>query len=219
MSIANECRVTFPVQHGVFGVDRLAVLSTPWSRRAKSRGGTLGGGSIGTTRRSRSTSRAQPTPRSPIELPRRRQRIPLRGRKCVPLPARVRRHLREQADRLQDRISRKLSRPGLALLNQISAWRTIVGGQPGFFRPRLTSPWASPSGSAGATSFYDVSRLKATLERLVDFDRINSGAEHYRAIAREAAPESRRNRRSSRCARPRAPRLSISSISFIGANL
>ena len=25
MSIANECRVTFPVQHGVFGVDRLAV--------------------------------------------------------------------------------------------------------------------------------------------------------------------------------------------------
>ena len=24
MSVANECKVTFPVRHGVFGVDRLA---------------------------------------------------------------------------------------------------------------------------------------------------------------------------------------------------
>ena len=33
----------------------------------------------------------------------------------------------------------------------------------------------APSGSENAQSFYDVSPLKETLERLVDFDRINSG--------------------------------------------
>jgi NTE family protein len=44
-----------------------------------------------------------------------------------------------------------------------------------------------PSGTAEATSFYDTSHLRATLERLVDFDRLNAGGirfsigagEHY----------------------------------------
>jgi NTE family protein len=64
---------------------------------------------------------------------------------------------------------------GIALLNQLSAWRTLMEGQPGFFRPRPASPWIVPAGSSGATSFYDTSPLRETLERLVDFDRINSG--------------------------------------------
>lgn len=48
-------------------------------------------------------------------------------------------------------------------------------GAPGFFAPRIISPFAYPSGAIEATSFYDTTRLKSTLERLVDFDRINSG--------------------------------------------
>ena len=46
---------------------------------------------------------------------------------------------------------------------------------PGFFSPRFPSPSFQPSGSAGATSFYDTAPLAATLERYVDFDRIAAG--------------------------------------------
>ena len=58
--------------------------------------------------------------------------------------------------------------------NQIAASHVLVHGAPGFFAPRLLPPTFCPSGSAGATSFYDTTPLKATLERLVDFDRINA---------------------------------------------
>src|SRR4029077_14945779 len=34
--------------------------------------------------------------------------------------------------------------------------------------------WLHPPGTTSATSFYDTSRLKETLEELVDFDRINA---------------------------------------------
>ena len=62
------------------------------------------------------------------------------------------------------------------LLNQLSAGRALVAGVAGFFSPRLPSPWLWPAGSIEATSYYDTSLLKATLERLVDFDRINGDA-------------------------------------------
>ena len=39
----------------------------------------------------------------------------------------------------------------------------------------MAHPLLQPDGTPEATSFYDTSALKATLERLVDFDRINSG--------------------------------------------
>jgi NTE family protein len=48
-------------------------------------------------------------------------------------------------------------------------------GAPGMYAPRILPPWLQPAGSAGATSFYDTSALKGTLERLIDFDRINAG--------------------------------------------
>jgi NTE family protein len=62
-----------------------------------------------------------------------------------------------------------------AAANQISAGLALVRGAPGFFAPRLPIPWLRPSGTLEATSYYDTSELKATLERLVDFDRINAG--------------------------------------------
>jgi len=61
------------------------------------------------------------------------------------------------------------------LINQMSASFATVGGARGFFSPRPIPPWFQPPGTIEATSFYDTSELKRTLERLVDFDRINSG--------------------------------------------
>jgi len=52
-----------------------------------------------------------------------------------------------------------------------SAGLALLFGQPGFFAPRTLSDWWS---LASPTSYYDTSILKSTLERLVDFDRVNS---------------------------------------------
>lgn len=60
-----------------------------------------------------------------------------------------------------------------AWLNQAAAGRVLVQGVPGFFEPRLPPPYLAPFGS-GATSYYDTAPLRATLERLVDFERINA---------------------------------------------
>jgi NTE family protein len=59
-------------------------------------------------------------------------------------------------------------------LNQMSAYSALAGGASGFFTPRFPPPWLHPPGTTSATSFYDTSRLKQTLEELVDFDRINA---------------------------------------------
>jgi len=58
--------------------------------------------------------------------------------------------------------------------NQISANLALVSGAPGFFAPRFPAPWLHPPGTMEATSFYDTSRLRLTLEQLIDFDRINA---------------------------------------------
>ena len=65
------------------------------------------------------------------------------------------------------------------LLNQLSAGTTLVGGAAGFFVPRVPSAWLQPPGSIEATSYYDIAPLKATLERLVDFERINAGETRF----------------------------------------
>ena len=53
--------------------------------------------------------------------------------------------------------------------------RAMLHGAPGLYSPRMIPPPFHPAGTPGATSFYDTSILKTTLERLVDFGRINSG--------------------------------------------
>jgi NTE family protein len=50
----------------------------------------------------------------------------------------------------------------------------VAAGVPGFFAPRAFPPLLSPGGGPEALSFYDTAPLRATLERLVDFDRINA---------------------------------------------
>jgi len=64
-------------------------------------------------------------------------------------------------------------------VNQLSAGEIMAKGVPGFFRPRVPPPFLMPAGLAGATSWYDISALKPTLERLVDFDRINAKAMRF----------------------------------------
>ncbi|HVJ32107.1 MAG TPA: DUF3734 domain-containing protein [Terriglobia bacterium] len=59
-------------------------------------------------------------------------------------------------------------------VNQFVANQVALTGVPGFFAPRLPGPWFYPQGSPEATSIYDTSPLLATLERLVDFDRLNN---------------------------------------------
>ncbi len=58
--------------------------------------------------------------------------------------------------------------------NQWSAVRSMIGGQPGFFAPRMPPAWLRQHGAQGAVSVYDTSPLFRTLTTLVDFDRINA---------------------------------------------
>jgi NTE family protein len=69
------------------------------------------------------------------------------------------------------------------LLNQMSANFTAASGASGFFSGRALMPWLQPGGTLGATSFYDTKELKRTLERLVDFDRLNAGMTRFSAGA------------------------------------
>ncbi len=57
--------------------------------------------------------------------------------------------------------------------NQMAAAMTMAQGAPGFFKPIWPPvlPWLK-----GPLGYYDTAPLKATLERLVDWDLLNSGA-------------------------------------------
>lgn len=55
-----------------------------------------------------------------------------------------------------------------------SSMRAMIEGQRGFFTPRVPPPFLNTFGGPEASSFYDTAPLKETLEKLVDFDRINA---------------------------------------------
>ncbi|MGH6739399.1 MAG: DUF3734 domain-containing protein, partial [Bradyrhizobium sp.] len=60
-----------------------------------------------------------------------------------------------------------------SVFNETSAAIIATFGVPGFFTPRIPPAQLWPQGSPQALSYYDTAPLKKTLERLVDFDRIN----------------------------------------------
>ena len=60
-----------------------------------------------------------------------------------------------------------------SLFNETSAALIATFGVPGFFTPRIPPAPLWPPGSQQSQSYYDTAPLKKTLERLVDFDRIN----------------------------------------------
>lgn len=57
----------------------------------------------------------------------------------------------------------------------MNAGLALVSGASGFFIPRFPPAWLQAPGTVAATSIYDTSSLKGTLERLIDFNRINNG--------------------------------------------
>jgi NTE family protein len=57
------------------------------------------------------------------------------------------------------------------MFGSFAATQTMLEGQPGFFTPR---PLAPGGGGPTSTSYYEMTPLIATLEKFVDFDRINS---------------------------------------------
>jgi NTE family protein len=61
----------------------------------------------------------------------------------------------------------------------MSATGALASGASGFFAARPVNPWLQPRGAIEATSFYDTKNLKRTLERLVDFDRLNAGPARF----------------------------------------
>nr|WP_315225669.1 patatin-like phospholipase family protein [uncultured Albidiferax sp.] len=57
--------------------------------------------------------------------------------------------------------------------NESSAAMVSMLGVPGFFQPRVPAAPYQPQGTLAALGIYDTEPLRATLNRLVDFDRIN----------------------------------------------
>jgi NTE family protein len=62
---------------------------------------------------------------------------------------------------------------GRSAFNEASAALIATFGVPGFFTPRIPPAPLWPQGSPQSQSYYDTAPLRKTLERLVDFDRIN----------------------------------------------
>ncbi len=60
-----------------------------------------------------------------------------------------------------------------SLFNETSAALIATFGVPGFFAPRVPPAPFWPPGTPQSQSYYDTAPLKKTLEKLVDFDRIN----------------------------------------------
>ena len=59
------------------------------------------------------------------------------------------------------------------LRNMLSATNAMLFGTPGFFQPNAMNAWTAQRGSKAATAFYNTAPLRATLEKLIDFKRIN----------------------------------------------
>ena len=65
------------------------------------------------------------------------------------------------------------------IFDNASAAMILAFGVPGFFTPRFPPTQVFPCGDLAAMSFYDTTPLRATLLRLVDFDRINAGLSRF----------------------------------------
>ena len=60
--------------------------------------------------------------------------------------------------------------------NETNATIAMLFGVSGFFSPRVPAAPFQPPGTLAAISYYDTGPLRHSLERLVDFDLLNSGA-------------------------------------------
>jgi NTE family protein len=86
--------------------------------------------------------------------------------------------LREFWELLSSSLAAPVLAPGASTresLNDARAAQVLFFGVPGFFTPRFPPAPFQPQGTLAAISYYDTAPLQQTLQRLVDFDRINSG--------------------------------------------
>lgn len=60
------------------------------------------------------------------------------------------------------------------LQNRLSSLHSVFFGLEGFFKPRIVPPTEFTHDTPDKLSYYDTSELRHTLERVIDFDRINS---------------------------------------------
>jgi NTE family protein len=67
--------------------------------------------------------------------------------------------------------------------NRMSAFAAMVHGAPGFFSPRPLPPLNSAAESPDRVSYYDITPLKDTLSRLVNFDLINGDPMRFTVLA------------------------------------
>ncbi len=67
--------------------------------------------------------------------------------------------------------------------SQMSASVALIGGVPGFFRPHPVPPWCFPPGSPPATSYYDTTGFRKTLEEFIDFEVLNTSGIRYTTSA------------------------------------
>lgn len=92
-----------------------------------------------------------------------------------PAPQRVAR-LREFWELVISSVQMPAATNGRETLNEASATQVMMFGVPGFFVPRFPPAPFQQRGTLEAISYYDTAPLLQTLERLVDFDLINSGS-------------------------------------------
>ncbi len=64
-------------------------------------------------------------------------------------------------------------------VNETNATIAMLFGVAGFFSPRIPAAPFQPPGTLAAISYYDTKPLRQTLDRLVDFDLLNSGAVRF----------------------------------------
>jgi len=68
-----------------------------------------------------------------------------------------------------------LNDPMRQAMSALHAAGAVLGGQKGFFQPRMPPPAMVMAGDTATASYYDTQALRGTLEKLCDFDLINSG--------------------------------------------
>jgi NTE family protein len=61
----------------------------------------------------------------------------------------------------------------------LAASAVTLWGIPGFFRPNMLPSWLAPAGSPAALGYYDTTPLRATLDELVDWERVNYGPTRF----------------------------------------
>ncbi len=73
-------------------------------------------------------------------------------------------------------VQKRPKNPDFHFFNFWSYMNSLVFGQRNYYSARHTNPYFSPPGSKAATSNYSIAPFKATLEKVIDFEKLNSDA-------------------------------------------